>query len=125
MIKSLLTAVLIATVALSASDVSARDSVRAGSEHRYERHDRYDRRDYRHDYRNRHHERRRSDKDEWKYLVGGMIVGAIIVDQADRQRHSQYHPSYGPRYTRTCYDNVAYDSYGRAYVARRCYNRIR
>lgn len=64
--------------------------------------------------------------DEWKYAVGGLIVGAIIANQSNKAQqqqptYSQPLPSPQKRKVTTCYDEVAYDSAGKPYVARQCY----
>ena len=67
-----------------------------------------------------------SSNDEWKYALGGLIVGTIIANQnqkrVEQPTYSQPLPAPQKRKVQTCYDEVAYDSAGKAYVARQCYD---
>lgn len=76
-------------------------------------------------YRNYHHNhhRRRSDNDDWAWAVGGLVLGAIIADSANSNppQNSQPLPPPQRRKVVTCYDEVAYDSDNKPYVARQCY----
>lgn len=89
-------------------------------------HDRYSPYYYQH-YHHNHHSghRRRSDNDDWAWAVGGLVLGAIIADSANSNsnppQNSQPLPPPQKRKVVTCYDEVAYDSDNKPYVARQCY----
>lgn len=73
-------------------------------------------------YQHRHY---RNDNNEWKYALGGLIVGTIIANQQNKNRQPEYSqplPAPQKRKVQTCYDEVAYDSNGQPYVARQCYD---
>lgn len=66
-----------------------------------------------------------NDNNEWKYALGGLIVGTIIANQQNKNRQPEYSqplPAPQKRKVQTCYDEVAYDSNGQPYVARQCYD---
>lgn len=82
----------------------------------------YDHRDHRDYYRYRGY-RRHGDNDDVAWAVGGFILGTI-VSEASRPRQAQVVQPLPPPQRRkvvTCYDEVAYDSDNKPYVARQCY----
>lgn len=79
-------------------------------------------------YNSYHHQYRhyKNNNNEWKYALGGLIVGTIIANQnqkrVEQPTYSQPLPPPQKRKVQTCYDEVAYDSAGQPYVARQCYD---
>lgn len=76
---------------------------------------------YNYDYRR---DRPKKHNDDIAWAVGGMIVGAIIMDQINKNKEPKYSQPLPPPQKRkvvTCSDEVAYDQAGNPYVKRQCY----
>lgn len=117
--------ILFASIILAFSTTAAlADNPRYGTPY-WEHHSVYGHRGGHHNHYNnyyrRHHNghHRRSDNDDWAWAVGGLILGTII---ANGQQQTQTQVTLPPpqRRVQTCYDEVAYDSNGTPYVARKC-----
>ena len=110
---------IIAIVALSLIATSAFANDERNRYHR--QHQYYNQNYYNH---NNHYNRGHSNNDDWLWAVGGLIVGAAIVNAADKPADptvSQPLPPPQKRKVTVCSDEVAYNPQGNPYVLRSCY----
>lgn len=76
-----------------------------------------------------HHYNNNNSNNEWKYAVGGLIVGAVLANKTQKQQQQQPQPqqvivynSPRPYPVQTCITRDVYDQYGNKISSvRECY----
>lgn len=97
---------ILITIPAYANDGSHRSYRQQHDRHYYSR-DKHSRHERRHE--KRHERRHRKDNDDLAWFLGGLIVGAVVVDTAHDNRR-----------TVTCYYEPRYDAFGDRYYIRMC-----